>query len=353
MSETNKILLAQSFVMDKPGSYWDYRDYIFSLCSNPALKNQPVRLNVERGTEWVNEMIEAAAAHAFTNCRITKEKPRSWSSFMIEQINTNPTTWTMPFPGDHIYIEDESSVFEDYLKIGEEKNVDAISFGHIQDWDYLLDWRRIEVLENTDNYVIIKWGHKYRYCKNFAFSKKAQTKIKLFLMMTPVPGFMIFKSPFLKKILEAVSTANRWQDMEYSNAPAASSYTVLIPKKYLYRHVHGYWAEQAFEILAGRALPVEDTKSTLDTMYIRTEYDWKLNVPNRVTYRTMCVARTNTMRKYLERKPEYLPEVYSPFFNENFSSRKTLFRIVLNFLLLRCIDNPKNTVRTIFQRTSK
>lgn len=150
MKETNQILLAQSFIMNEPGSYWDYRDYIFSLCSNPAFQDQPIRLNVERGTEWVDEMSEAAKTHGFKNVSITKEKPASWSSYMIGQINSNPTTWTMPFPGDHIYIENEGSVFKDYLKIGEEKNVDAISFGHIQDWDYILDWRRIEIIENNE-----------------------------------------------------------------------------------------------------------------------------------------------------------------------------------------------------------
>ena len=135
--------------------------------------------------------------------------------------------------------------------------------------------------------------------------------------------------------------------MEYSNASAAWSYSVLIPKKYLYRHVHGYWAEQAFEILAGRALPVEDAKATLDTMYIRTEYDWRLNTPDRITYRNECLARTKTMRKYFEKNASYLPEVYSPFFNETFSTHGTLLQKVKNFLLLNFVDLPKNIARTV------
>jgi len=353
MQQNSQILLSQSFVMDKAGSYWDYRDYIFSLCSNPTFKNQPIRLNVERGVEWADEMSKAAAYNGFTDFNITQLKPESWSSFVINQIDSNPTIWTMPFPGDHIYIEEEDTTFKEFLKIGEDKNVDAISFGHIQDWDYLLDWKRIEIIENSSDYIIIKWGHKFRYCRNYTFSKMAQGGIKLFLMMPPVPGFMIFKSGFLRKILEGVPNAHRWQDMEYSNTPVTWSYKVLIPKKYLYRHVHGYWIEQAFEILSGRALPVQNTKETLDKMYIRTKYNWETNTPNRVTYRGICIQRANTMNKYIKKNIKYLPEVYSPFFNNAFSSDKTSPRKIQNFLLLNFIDYPKNIVRNVLYELRK
>ena len=98
-----KILIAQSFVVDGPGSYWDYRDYLFCLCSNLCVKNQTFRLNIERGSEWINEFRGAAEKHRFSKFTITATVPVDWRAFMLEQVEEVPSTWVMPWPGDHIY----------------------------------------------------------------------------------------------------------------------------------------------------------------------------------------------------------------------------------------------------------
>lgn len=332
--------------MDKAGSYWDYRDYIFSLVSNNAFRDKPIRLNVERGTEWVNEMKSAAIKYSFANCTITTQKPSSWASFMFKQITENPTTWTMPFPGDHIYIEDSADTFEKYLKIGTEKKVAAISFGHIQDWDFLLNWSRIEVVENTTEYVIIKWGHKFKYCKNYSLAKRIQKLIDIFLMMPPVPGFMIFKSEFLTKILAAVPDSKRWQDMEYADIPETWSYKVLIPKKYLYRHVHGYWLEHALEVINGKKHL--GNKNALDSMYVRTNYDYKANNPTNAAYRDECFQRSKTMLAYWSQDRSNLPSQYSPFFNPSFPKKKNSLNKIHDFFILEIIDRTKYEIGKMY-----
>lgn len=348
---SDSVLLTQSFIMAEAGSYWDYRDYIFSLCSNPVFKNTPVRLNVERGHEFVEELVTAAVSKGFTDCIVTKEAPASWSAYMLEQINNNTTTWTMPFPGDHIYIEDDDgSSFSDYLTRGAEMNVDAISFGHIQDWDYLLDWNRVHIVSDTPDYVIIDWGHKYRYCRNYQLSNKIQQAIGRFLMVPPVPGFMIFKSDFLCKILGALSHATRWQDMEYVEIDDTWSYRVLIPKKYLYRHVHGYWLEYAFEVLSGRQTVHRDPKDALDGMYIRTQHDWRQNMPTITEYRLMCLERSPLMRKYYNVHKTTIPGSHSPFFNPHFIIEKAVLKTVYNCILLYTIDLSKHVMRWFRKR---
>lgn len=296
--ENNKLLITQSFIVDAPGSYWDYRDYIFSICSNPSLKNQPFRLNVERGGEWLPEFKDAAEKFGFTDFSITDMKPESWSSYMLEMIDKNPCTWTMPFPGDHIYINADQELLSRLLEKAETLGADAVAYGHVQDFDQLLDWDMIDVLYSDEDSVMINWGNKYKFFRNHSLIKKALNLIGQFIIVTPAPGFMIYRSPFFKKILEALPAGNkRWQDMEYSPAKDVDSYKILLPKKCLYRHVHGYW----LEILnKGERIRTEVEKRTaLDSMYIRSVYDWKNNTPAPARYREMTLEKFPYYAKYL------------------------------------------------------
>lgn len=296
------LLVTQSFVVSGPGTYWDYRDYIFCMCSNSAIRNSTFRLNIERGQEFVGEFREAANAHGFSDTRVTTEIPESWAGYMLKQIDSNPTYWVMPWPGDHIYINPDDLAFTKALQKGEELNADAVLYGHMQDFEYFLDWDRINVLYNDANYVMIEWGWRHRYRQN----KKLRTQTKKLMQrdfyMIPVPAFVVYKRQIFKEILKALpKNTKRWQDMESSPAKSTWSFKLLIPKQCLYRHVHGYWLEGFFKHQSSGVFP-QDAKAELESWYVRTNYDWKSNSPSRLEYKDACLKEWPYFIKYLKQR---------------------------------------------------
>ncbi|HPY08858.1 MAG TPA: hypothetical protein PK469_02990 [bacterium] len=273
----NKLLITQSFIVDSPGSYWDYRDYIFSFCSNLCIKDQIFRLNIERDGKWLPEFSKAAEHNNFKNFAITNFIPESWADYMIREIEKNKTDWVMPFPGDHIYINEDYNLLAKLIEKAEFTGADALSYGHIQDWDYLLDWSLIKKIYEDDDCVVIHWGHKYKFCRNRKLVKDALKKINKFIVITPVPGYLIYRSDFLIKILKAIPfKTKRWQDMEYSPAKEAYDFKILLPKKCLYRHVHGYWLEIYLKNKKD-GLKENQLDNALKSIYIPTNYDWQQN----------------------------------------------------------------------------
>ncbi len=337
------ILSVQTFIMSGPETYWDYRDYVFCLCSSKFLKNQVIRFNVERGTEWLDELKLAAGSQGFEDFKITGIKPESWSSYMLEQIGQNPSTWVFPFPGDHIYVHPDTEYLTKCLKAAEQYQVQAVSFGHNQDWDYFLDWRRIKIIENNSDFVIIEWGNKHRFCKNRNIIQQVQDKIGKFVTMPPVPGFMILKSDFFSEILKSVPKAKRWQDMEYASCRAAWSYRVLIPKQYLYRHVHGYWLEYYFEVLNGRRQLLPTDREILDSMYIKTNYDWKTDSPKSSEYFEKCLQAWPLIAKYTAKAQLDEWENFSPF-NNGFKQDLDFLQKFLNTFNLNITDNIRRII---------
>lgn len=304
MSGQASLLISQSFVVSEPGSYWDYRDYIFCLCSNPSTKNQAVRLNIERGQQWLPEFKAAAEKNQFSNFEITGILPPSWAYFMLEQINKNPSTWTMPWPSDHIYINPDNEAFNNALLMGEKLGADAVAYSHAQDFEYFLDWSRVKVLYNDPNYVMIEWGEKYRYYQNPRLKKAVKKVMPQSFLMTPVPGFAVYKSTFFKEILEALPPkTTRWQDMEYSPAKSARAYKLLLPKKCLYRHVHGYWLEGFFKYQSKPPFPTE-VKKEIESWYIRPNYDWQKNSPTPAEYKQMCLKEHPYFERYFSQRLE-------------------------------------------------
>ena len=316
MENTPNILIAQSFVISPAEEYWDYRDYIFCMVSNLAIKDCPFRLNIERGTEFGEEMRAAARGAIFTDTVITEQMPISWSEYMLSQMRENPSTWVMPWPGDHIYIHQDQDAFVKSLQKAETLGADAVAYGHVQDFEYFLDWDRVKVLYNDPEYVMIEWGNDYRYYRNPRLKKAAKKIVRQELIMVPVPGFVTYRSELMGQILEALPAGNkRWQDMEYSTAPAAAKFKLLIPKQCLYRHVHGYWFEGFLKYSTGGVFPM-DVKAEINTWYIRPQYDWKTNSPTRDAYRENCLKQHPYFVRYLcERKAGDFPNSFggSPF----------------------------------------
>lgn len=293
-----KLLVTQSFIVDNPGSYWDYRDYIFSFCSNLSIKDCIFRLNIERGGGWLEEFTQAASHNNFSDFIISNVVPDSWAAYMINEIEANQTVWTMPFPGDHIYINDDQDLFTRLLDKAEALGADAVAYSHIQDWDYLLDWGVIEKLYEDDSCVMINWGHKYKFYRNHKLIKDAINKIGQFIMIPPVPGYLVYKSDFFKSILKAIPfKTKRWQDMEYSPAKEAYKFKVLIPKQCLYRHVHGYWLEVYLRNIVN-GLEAKNLDGALKSIYLRSNYDWRTNKPSIADYKKMTIAENAYFRKY-------------------------------------------------------
>src|SRR5947209_1667469 len=126
MQYSPSLLITQSFVVSPAGQYWDYRDYIFSLCSNLSVKNNPVRLNIERGSEFAGELLEAGKAAGFSDIEVTTLQPDSWAGYMLGQIKSNPAKWVMPWPGDHIFIHPDDLAFAASLEKADELKADAV-----------------------------------------------------------------------------------------------------------------------------------------------------------------------------------------------------------------------------------
>lgn len=330
--------------MDKPGSYWDYRDYIFSLCSSSGFRNQPIRLNIERESEWIDELKKAVKHYNFTDCVITQSIPKSWADYMLNQILANNTKWVMPFPGDHIYVNKDDNALIKYLDIAEKLNVDAVSYGHIQDWDYFIDWNKVIIEENNEDYIIIRWGFKYKYCRYKEIVKLGLKLFNHFLAMPPVPGFMIYRRDIMLDILNHLPKSSRWQDMEEVFCSTTYSYKVLIPKKYLYRHVHGYWLEHLFNLLSNYDYYSRlSRESILNYLYVRTNFDWKNNYPNKNDYFEKCLNKFDYLNKYTNssnRINNYL-ENYSPFTVKKFNVTRGLFRNIYNWLVVNIYYRSK------------
>ncbi len=327
------LLITQSFIVGAAGSYWDYRDYIFCLCSHLAVKNFPVRLNLEKGTEFAPELLAAAEHAGFTDCEITTQTPPAWSTYMLAQVRKNPTTWVMPWPGDHIYIHPQDSAFMDALRVGEQLGADAVAYSHVQDFEYFLDWSRINILHNDPEYVLIEWGHRHKYRRNASLNRAALKAIGRPLLMTPVPGFVVYRASLFEEILEALpKITKRWQDMEFSQARSAASYKLLVPKKCLYRHVHGYWLEGFFKYQHATKFP-SDTRAEIESWYIRPEYDWRREIPSRQAYRQMCLDQHPYFQRYIdERRPGAFPNEFATTpFDPNWNPTRTFGVQVKNF----------------------
>ena len=294
----------QSFIVGDPGSYWDYRDYIFCLTSNLSIKDCAFRLNIERGHQWAPEFAKAAREFGFTDFEITNHQPLSWSGYMMRQIDSTSAKWTMPWPGDHIYIHPDDEAFLKLMKTADDLNADAFAYSHVQDFDYLLDWGRINVLYHDENCVMIEWGQKYFGHQNSRFMKEAVRLLGHEIVTTPVPGFVVYKTKFFREILGALSPdTKRWQDMEFSKAKSAHRFRLLIPKHCLYRHVHGYWLEGFLKYWRCGPFP-DDVKAEIESWYVPTEYDFKEQTPTRHEYRASCLRAYPYFSRYVENGPK-------------------------------------------------
>jgi hypothetical protein len=281
-----------------------------------SLKAEAIRLNIERGTEFVEEFRAAALAKGFSNFQITTNQPKSWADFMLEKIEENPTEWVMPWPGDHIYINPDDNAFIRALKKGEELSADSVLYGHHQDFEYFLDWDLIDIVYNDPEYLMIEWGQKYRYRQNGKLQSEAKKLLGQDLLMVPVPAFAVYKREIFKKILQALPPNTiRWQDMEYSSAAEAEKFKLLIPKQCLYRHVHGYWLEGFFKFYQKGKFP-KDKKTEMQSWYIKTNYDWKSDSPNRAEYREACLRTWPYFKQYFtlsENGRMFSEFAFSPF----------------------------------------
>ncbi len=317
MSKENSLLVAQSFIVTAENTYWDYRDYLCCLTSNLSLKDATFRLNIERGQEWIPEFQKAADQYGFSDFTIKGDSPPCWSDFMLAQIAESNTRWTMPWPGDHIYIHPDDEAFTKLLNKADVLNADSFAYSHVQDFDYFLDWNRVKVLYNDDDYIMIEWGNDHWIKgKNPSMMKQSIQLIGNEILTTPVPGFVVYRSDMLQEILEALpSDNNRWQHMEYSTAACASSFKLLLPKSCLYRHVHGYWLEGFLKYWKKSPFP-GDIKAEIDTWYLPTEYDFSIDHPTRHDYRKQCLAAHPYFKKYLNSDLE----VSNPFGSSPFDT---------------------------------
>lgn len=338
---SKRILATQTCIVGDADTYHDYRDYIFSLLSSEFLKGEVVRINIERGQNHAEEWQTATSNAGFTNADITTYQPESWAKYIQSQINEFKTPWTMLFPGDHIYTNPNRDYIHRMLDVADRISADAVSYGHIQDWDYLLDWGRIKIVEDTKEYVVIEWGWKWRRCRNKKIIADALQKIGIQIVINPVPGYMLFRSDFLNQILSAIPNSIKWHDVERINHPLTQSFKILIPKQYTYRHVHGYWLEHYFEVLFDKKEHQKNVKENLEDMYIAPRYKWETNTPSRIDYFERCFSRYSYMSKYTDEKENgLLPKCRSPFSKDYVQKRPNLTVKIRNNILL-CVDIMK------------
>lgn len=299
MHDAKKILIINTFIVGDKASYWDYRDYLFCLVSNLSLRDYPIRLNIEKGAEWVSEFSDTARDYKFSDFKITTGTPPSWAEFMLDQISNIPAIWTMPWPGDHIYISDNPKELLEALDMGERLNADSVAYGHVQDFEFLIDWSRVNILYNDDKYVMIEWGLKFQHLIKSSIQDEIKKTIDRSIKIAPTPGFLVYKTELLKEILEYLGpNTNRWQDMEYSRAPRAMRYKLLIPKAYLYRHVHGYWLEGFFKYQGMTCAFPLDVKSEIDSWYIKSNFDRRLRMPTPQAYKKKCLNQQPYLTRY-------------------------------------------------------
>lgn len=312
------LLVTQSFIVSPRDSYWDFRDYLLCLASNKSLIDFPIRLNLESSGDYLEYFDSVAKKNGFKNFKISNIKPDSWSSFMISQIDENPSQWTMPWPGDHIFIQPNHSSFIDSITKAESLGADAVAYGHTMDFEFFLDWNLTNILYEDDDHILIKWGHKFRKNKNNELCRQTKKMGGGVLTLPPLPGFATYRSDFFRNILVSMSYGNkRWQDMEYSKTITALNYKLLIPKLCHYRHVHGYWIEGFCKNLPKGYWP-KDIKEEIKSWYIKTEYDWQNDSPTAQAYLSKTLNEQPYFEKYVNKKTNIRTNVIlgdSPFNN--------------------------------------
>jgi len=204
---------------------------------------------------------------------------------------------------------------------------------------------------------MIEWGHRYRYCQNPRLRKAAVKVVPHPIIMTPVPGFVVYKSSFLQAILEALpSGTTRWQDMEHSPAKSAECYKLLIPKKCLYRHVHGYWVEGFFKYASAGGFPAE-VKKEIESWYIKADYDWRENSPTAAEYRQRCLSAWPYFIRYFSSRSEAdFSNAYgaSPF-DSDWEKTTNVAVVVVNSVKTYLVDRLRRrlvALRARFKRRS-
>lgn len=328
------LLAVQTLIVGEKGSYHDYRDYIFSLVSSSFLKNSVVRINIERGGEYVDEIQQAITSEGFKDAEISSRKPESWSQYLIDCIDEVDPVWTMLFPGDHIFVNANQDKLLWYLHEADKYNADAVSYGHVQDWDFLVDWQRVKIIEDNDEYAVIEWGWRRRYARNKTVGDGILNELGRQVVITPVPGYMVFRSKWLKDVLSAIPDATRWHDIEHARHPKTLVYKILIPKRHLYRHVHGYWLEHYFETLQGKTTGGLSGEQVLDDMYIRPNYDWYTGKPSPLEYFRQCEERYPYLSRYRgEKYVSNVDDLPATTFLQSSQVERGLFRRLLNIVL--------------------
>lgn len=297
------VLVAQSLIVGDAGTYTDYRDYILALVSNPALLGCPIRINIENKDEVLAEFSAALQKNGFSDFSITGVNPSAWSKWMIEQLETTDTQWVMPFPGDHVYLHLDPDDFVSAIRKGEELSADAIAYGHVDDFEKFLDWRRLRVLYTDDQYVLFNWGRRWKKYHNRLLQVDAQRTIAKFLSNPAILGYCIYSKELMLKILKGMPTKNiRWHDMERIDIPETEEYKILIPRKLLYYHVHNYWLGLYYRCKA-RGIKVSNVENVakLKSLYIPTEYDWRKTTPKEgvETYRLKVTTMFPEVKNYL------------------------------------------------------
>jgi hypothetical protein len=298
----NSLLVAQSFVVESAGNYRDYRDYLFCLRSNPDLHSSKIRLNIERGAEHIKEFEFLAQKYGLSNLTITAESNISWRQFMLEAVEKNDCEWVMPWPGDHIFISEDPKAWPNLISAAELEGVDAIAYGHNPDFEFGLDWRRLDVVAETESYFVINWGWLHSWKENRQIAKLFYGHSGRKYAMPPIPGFAIYRRALFESVLKSLPpNASRWQSMEYAKTTKAKEYKLLIPKLCPYRHVHGY----GIEGLLSQNDPhhrCEDYQREILSWYLPSLYDWRTDQPSVSSYRDQCLRKFPYFSRYLAKK---------------------------------------------------
>lgn len=333
------LLAVQSVIVGEFGTYMDYRDYILSIVSNPGLLNCPIRLNIENNKEVIAEFEGALSKNGFRNFVVTGGKPSSWSEWMISQIEATQSDWIMPFPGDHIYLHSSSDEFISAVRMGEKLSADAIAYGHVNDFEYFLDWRRLKVLYKDNDYILFSWGGMWKKFHNRIFQVNTQRTLSKCLAMPEVIGFCIYTRKLINKILRSMPKNNiRWHEMERVHIPDSENYKVLVPRKLLYYHVHSYWIG-VFRWCEENAIKLnhKENLKKLESLYLPTGFNWKttsgeLGVKN---YRQKVISNFPDINNSLQGNTfEFIDRSGDrPFFLERLVKK---FEILRDVFISRC-----------------
>lgn len=327
------VLAAQSLIVDDFGTYTDYRDYILALVSNPALRDSPIRINIENKKEVLTEFSAALEKNGFADFSITGVKPLSWSKWMTEQLETTNTNWVMPFPGDHVYLHQEADDFTSAVQMAEKLSADAIAYGHVDDFEKILDWGNLNILYADDQYVLFNWGGEWKRYQNRLLQMRVQHTISKSISLPAILGFCIYSKELMSKILKGMPEKNiRWHDMERINIPETENYKILIPRKLLYYHVHNYWLGLYYRCKAnGTKLNDVENLAQLRSLYIPTEYDWR------------CTTPKEGVEEYRQKVVNFFPEVKNYLLGDTFesinkSASSSSWKGIIVFLRTFCVE---------------